>query len=29
MALRHMHERTGLVTVHFPRFGYTVRLVSP
>jgi len=29
MALRHMHERTGLVTVHFPRFGYTVRPVSP
>lgn len=28
-ALQHVHERTGLVTVHFPRFGYTVRLVSP
>ena len=25
MALQHHHERTGLVTVHFPRFGYTVR----
>jgi glutathione S-transferase len=29
MALQHAHERTGLVTVHFPRFGYTVRPVSP
>lgn len=29
MALQHVHERTGLVTVHFPRFGYTVRPVSP
>lgn len=29
MALQHHHERTGLVTVHFPRFGYTVRPVSP
>ncbi|MEW6301425.1 MAG: glutathione S-transferase family protein [Thermodesulfobacteriota bacterium] len=29
MALQHQHERTGLVTVHFPRFGYTVRPVSP
>jgi glutathione S-transferase len=26
MALQHHHERTGCVTVHFPRFGYTVRL---
>ena len=25
MTLQHHHERTGLVTVHFPRFGYTVR----
>ncbi len=25
MALQHQNERTGLVTVHFPRFGYTVR----
>ena len=25
MALQHHYERTGLVTVHFPRFGYTVR----
>jgi hypothetical protein len=24
MALQHVHERTGPVTVHFPRFGYTV-----
>ncbi len=29
MALQHVNERTGLVTVHFPRFGYTVRPVSP
>jgi hypothetical protein len=29
MALQHMHERTGLITVHFPRFGYAVRPVSP
>jgi Glutathione S-transferase, C-terminal domain len=29
MALRHVNERTGPVTVHFPRFGYTVRPVSP
>ena len=28
MALRHVHERTGPVTVHFPRFGYTVRPVA-
>lgn len=27
MALQHENERTGLVTVHFPRFGYTVRRV--
>ena len=25
MALQHRNERTGLVTVHFPRFGYSVR----
>lgn len=25
MALQHHNARTGLVTVHFPRFGYTVR----
>lgn len=25
MALQHQNERTGLVTVHFPRFGYSVR----
>src|SRR5262249_25963574 len=24
MALQHVNERTGRVTVHFPRFGYTV-----
>jgi glutathione S-transferase len=29
MALQHHNERAGLVTVHFPRFGYTVRPVSP
>jgi glutathione S-transferase len=28
MALQHVNERTGPVTVHFPRFGYTVRSVS-
>ncbi len=25
MALQHRNARTGLVTVHFPRFGYSVR----
>ena len=25
VALQHRNERTGLVTVHFPRFGYSVR----
>ena len=28
MALQHSSERTGLVTVHFPRFGYQVRSVA-
>ena len=28
VALQHSNERTGLVTVHFPRFGYSVRSVS-
>jgi glutathione S-transferase len=28
VALQHENERTGLVTVHFPRFGYTVRPVT-
>jgi glutathione S-transferase len=28
VALQHSNERTGLVTVHFPRFGYSVRPVS-
>jgi glutathione S-transferase len=28
MALQHVNERTGTVTVHFPRFGYTVRPVA-
>lgn len=28
VALQHSNERTGLVTVHFPRFGYNVRSVS-
>jgi hypothetical protein len=28
MALQHVNERTGPVTVHFPRFGYTVRSVA-
>ena len=28
MALQHGNERTGLVTVHFPRFGYGVRPVT-
>jgi glutathione S-transferase len=28
MALQHVNERTGPVTVHFPRFGYSVRSVS-
>jgi glutathione S-transferase len=28
MALQHVNERTGLVTVHFPRFGYSVRSVA-
>ena len=27
MALQHSNERTGLVSVHFPRFGYSVRAV--
>jgi glutathione S-transferase len=27
MALQHVNERTGPVTVHFPRFGYSVRPV--
>ena len=27
MALQHSTERTGLVSVHFPRFGYSVRAV--
>lgn len=27
VALQHVNERTGPVTVHFPRFGYTVRSV--
>ena len=25
MALQHRNARTGLITVHFPRFGYSVR----
>jgi glutathione S-transferase len=29
MALQHGHERTGVVTVHFPRFGYAVRPTAP
>ncbi len=29
VAIQHENERTGLVTVHFPRFGYTVRTVEP
>ncbi len=28
VALQLMNDRTGLVTVHFPRFGYTVRAVA-
>jgi len=28
MALQHSNERTGLVTVHFPRFGYSVKPVA-
>ena len=28
MALQHSQARTGLVTVHFPRFGYQLRQVS-
>lgn len=28
VALQYTHERTGAVTVHFPRFGYAVRSVS-
>ena len=28
MALQHSHARTGLVTVHFPRFGYQLRQIS-
>ena len=28
MALQHSNERTGLVSVHFPRFGYALKLVS-
>ncbi len=28
MALQHRNERTGLVTVHFPRFGYSVRTLD-
>ena len=28
VALQHVNERTGPVTTHFPRFGYTVRPVS-
>lgn len=28
VSLQHSSERTGLVTTHFPRFGYTVRAVE-
>ena len=28
MALQHNNERTGQVSVHFPRFGYGVRAVA-
>ncbi len=28
MALQHSNARTGLLTVHFPRFGYSVKPVS-
>jgi glutathione S-transferase len=28
MALQHVNERTGTVTVHFPRFGYTVKPIA-
>ena len=28
VAIQHQNERTGLVTAHFPRFGYAVRAVS-
>jgi hypothetical protein len=28
MALQQVNERTRPVTMHFPRFGYTVRPVS-
>ena len=28
LALQHSHARTGLVTVHFPRFGYQLRQIS-
>ncbi len=28
VALQHTNERTGLVSVHFPRFGYSVRSAS-
>ena len=28
LALQHRNERTGLVTVHFPRFGYSVRTID-
>ena len=27
-AIQHANERTGLVTVHFPRFGYTVKPIT-
>lgn len=28
MTLQHTNERTGFVSVHFPRFGYQVRSVA-
>ncbi|MGE0821699.1 MAG: glutathione S-transferase family protein [Candidatus Binatia bacterium] len=28
VALQHQNERTGVVTAHFPRFGYAVRTVT-
>jgi glutathione S-transferase len=28
VALQHRNDRTGIVTTHFPRFGYTVRAVA-
>jgi hypothetical protein len=28
VALQHRNERTGIVTTHFPRFGYSVRTVA-